>query len=97
MARCASSLEIMFIAIKMHKINTTVHLLYALTGKKKKNPAKIIKQIRKMRNQHLPHGSRSLWLYVLQIAVVIFPSLPGQQHSPGMDMTIALPREVWLL
>lgn len=40
MARCASSLEIMFIAIKMHKINTTVHLLYALTGKKKEKPCK---------------------------------------------------------
>lgn len=40
MAHCASSLEIMFTAIKMHKINTTVHLLYALTEERKKKPCK---------------------------------------------------------
>lgn len=56
-----------------------------------------MKQICKMKNQHLPHGSGSLRLCVLQVAVVISPSLPSQQHCPGMATTITLPSEVWSL
>lgn len=81
----------------MHKINTTGVLAVCFNRRGGKKKAKIMKQICKMKNQHLPHGSGSLRLCVLQVAVVISPSLPSQQHCPGMAMTITLPSEVWSL